>query len=450
MDVDHHRENIRTAATTIAALAPDYRLVITHGNGPQVGLLALQADAYHDVDPYPLDVLGAESEGMIGYLLEQALRRELPGTETATLLTQTVVDGEDAAFGRPTKPIGPVYGAEEASVVARERGWAIAPDGEAFRRVVASPEPRSIVEANTIRLLLDAGVVVICTGGGGIPVVEDEGGLRGVEAVVDKDLASALLAEQLDADLLLLLTDVPAVVAGWGTKAATPIGKTTPTALRSQTFATGSMQPKVEAASRFVERTGRRAAIGALTAVAELARGDAGTQILASASPTPAGRVLVAYASKHGSTEEVARTVAAGLTRRCGDRVDVEVRPASEATDVHDYDAVVLGGALYTGRLHRDARRFLKAHHDVLAAKPFAVFAMGPRTLAETDVDQSRAQLDHALADMPDIQPVLVSIFGGAVDPSKLHFPFNRMPASDARDWDAVDAFADEVARLVR
>jgi len=279
MDVDHQRTNIGAAATAIAALAAEYRLVITHGNGPQVGLLALQAEAYSDVDPYPLDVLGAESEGMIGYLLEQALRRELPGKEIATLLTQTIVDREDPAFGYPSKPIGPIYSRDTAAALADERGWSIAPDGEAFRRVVPSPLPGRIVETDTIRLLLNAEVVVICTGGGGIPVVEICGALRGVEAVVDKDLASALLAEELDADLLLLLTDVPAVVSDWGTPTAKPIAKIAPDDLRAETFATGSMQPKVDAACRFVERTGRRAAIGALTAVAELARGEAGTQI---------------------------------------------------------------------------------------------------------------------------------------------------------------------------
>jgi carbamate kinase len=294
MDAEHQRANVDIAAAAIAKLAGRYRLVITHGNGPQVGLLALQAEAYHEVAAYPLDVLGAESEGMIGYLLEEAVRRHLPETETATLLTQTIVDRDDPAFTHPTKPIGPVYDVDQASALARERHWTIAPDGETFRRVVASPIPQRVVETATIRVLLDADVLVICTGGGGIPVVEEQGILRGVEAVVDKDLASAVLAEELGADLLVLLTDVPAVVAGWGSGAETPIAKTSPEALRCRTFATGSMQPKVEAACRFVERTGCRAAIGALTDAAEIADGDVGTQIRPGTPAVSTTRIPVA------------------------------------------------------------------------------------------------------------------------------------------------------------
>ena len=210
--------NVRDAAQAIAALHATHRLVVTHGNGPQVGLLALQAEAYPDVRPYPLDVLGAETEGMIGYLLDQALLNELPaGSRVATLLTQTVVDPADPAFAVPSKPIGPVYEPEVGERLARERGWIVRPDGPHVRRVVASPQPIDIVEIETIRLLLDAGVLVVCAGGGGIPVVAKPGaGLAGVEAVVDKDLSAALLAEKLEADFLLMLTDVPAVEARLG------------------------------------------------------------------------------------------------------------------------------------------------------------------------------------------------------------------------------------------
>jgi carbamate kinase len=279
-DAGTQRANVRTAVEALAGLAREHELVVTHGNGPQVGLLALQAEAYADVEPYPLDVLGAESEGMIGYLVDQELVNALGGRPVATLLTQVVVDLDDPAFATPTKPIGPVYTEERARELAERRGWAIAPDGERWRRVVASPEPRSVVELATIRLLCEAGVTVVCSGGGGIPVVVDrEGCLRGVEAVVDKDLAGALLAEGLGADALLLLTDVPAVVEGGGTDAARPVGDTTPAHLRTLDLAAGSMRPKTEALCRFAERTGGYAGIGALEDAAALAAGTAGTRV---------------------------------------------------------------------------------------------------------------------------------------------------------------------------
>ncbi|HSJ93396.1 MAG TPA: carbamate kinase [Gaiellaceae bacterium] len=280
LEADVQRRNVAVAVAALAPVAEDHELVVTHGNGPQVGLLALQAASYDPVAPYPLDVLGAESEGMIGYLLEQELRNALPGRAVATLLTQVVVDGGDPAFGLPTKPIGPVYGELEARRLARERGWAIAPDGDAWRRVVPSPEPRRIVELETIRLLVEAGVLVVCAGGGGIPVVVgDAGELRGVEAVIDKDLAAALLATSLDADLLLLLTDVRAAERAHGSASAEPIGATTPSELRAETFAPGSLGPKAEAACRFVERTGRTAVIGALEDARALVAGTAGTRV---------------------------------------------------------------------------------------------------------------------------------------------------------------------------
>ena len=275
------RANVREAAASIAELDAEARLVVTHGNGPQVGLLALQAEAYHEVKPYPLDVLGAESEGMIGYLLDQALVNELPpGRRVATLLTQTLVDADDPAFADPSKPIGPVYPPEGGERLARERGWRVKPDGPYVRRVVASPQPVEIVEIETIRLLLDAGVLVVCAGGGGIPVVARPArGLAGVEAVVDKDLAAALLAERLGADALLMLTDVDAVQVGWGTPSAAALRRACPADLRRMTFAAGSMAPKVEAACRFVERTGGRAGIGRLDKAAAILAGRAGTMV---------------------------------------------------------------------------------------------------------------------------------------------------------------------------
>jgi carbamate kinase len=279
-EASHQQANVRSAARSIAALQGTHRLVVTHGNGPQVGLLALQAEAYDDVKPYPLDVLGAETEGMIGYLLDQALLNELPaGSRVATLLTQTVVDPADPAFAVPSKPIGPVYEPEAGERLAAERGWTVRPDGAHVRRVVASPQPIGIVEIETIRLLLDAGVLVVCAGGGGIPVVFTPTGLAGVEAVVDKDLSAALLAEKIGADVLLMLTDVAEVQSGWGTPDAHPIRHASPAELRELDFAAGSMGPKVEAACRFVERTGGRAGIGRLDEAAEILRGEAGTTV---------------------------------------------------------------------------------------------------------------------------------------------------------------------------
>jgi carbamate kinase len=283
------RANIVRAVRAVAAVAQRHEVVVTHGNGPQVGLLALQAEAYRDVDPYPLDVLGAESEGMIGYLLEQELMNALPERAVATLLTQVSVDAADPAFAAPSKPIGPVYDEPAGKRLAAERGWAIAPDGDGVRRVVASPQPRAILELATIRLLIGAGVLVVCAGGGGIPVtLTAEGAIHGVEAVVDKDRAAALLAEQLDADALLLLTDVPRVVAGWGTADAVELAHATPTQLRELSFPAGSMGPKVEAACRFVERTGGLAGIGALDDAEAILAGRAGTQIRVEPAPADA------------------------------------------------------------------------------------------------------------------------------------------------------------------
>lgn len=276
--------NVRRAARAIAPAARRHRVIVTHGNGPQVGLLALQSEACPATRPYPLDVLGAQTQGMIGYMIEDELRDALGGSrELATLLTQVVVDEHDPAFARPTKPVGPVYEEREALALARERGWTVGPDGSHWRRLVPSPEPRRIVEINSIRLLVEAGVIVICAGGGGVPVVRDATGeLRGAEAVIDKDLCAALLASQLQASALLMLTDADAVYDGWGGRDATPIRRATPSMLRRMTFPPGSMAPKVEAACRFVEAGGagaRFAAIGALEDVEAILRGEKGTRV---------------------------------------------------------------------------------------------------------------------------------------------------------------------------
>ena len=283
LDVGVQRRNLLVAvAKSVAPLARKHQLIVTHGNGPQIGLLALQAAAYREVAPYPLDILGAESEGMIGYLIEQALANELPGREIATLLTQVEIDGADPAFAQPSKPIGPIYSEREARQLAGCTSWTFVPDGGGFRRAVPSPAPRRIREINAIRLLVEAGTVVICAGGGGIPVlVTADGGLRGVEAVIDKDLSSALLAEEIGAEALLLLTDVPAVFSRWPESEGEPLGRVTPDKLRALTFDPGSMAPKVAAACRFAERTGRTAGIGALDQAEAILAGQTGTIVAA-------------------------------------------------------------------------------------------------------------------------------------------------------------------------
>jgi len=279
-DADVQRRNVETAVAAVATVAAAHDVVITHGNGPQVGLLALQSEAYRGATPYPLDVLGAETEGMVGYMLEQGLDNALPGREVATLLTQVVVDPADPAFTRPSKPVGPMYTQAQARRLAAERGWSIAPDGNGFRRVVPSPEPLEIVELPAVKRLLGAGVLVICSGGGGIPVARDgRGELRGVEAVIDKDLAASLLARQLGADALIILTDVDRVVRNWGTPLAAPITRATAAEMRAMRFAAGSMGPKVEAACRFVEASRGFAGIGSLGDAPAILDGRAGTII---------------------------------------------------------------------------------------------------------------------------------------------------------------------------
>ena len=283
-DADVQRANVHRAVAAVADVAADHKVVVTHGNGPQIGLLALQSEAMRDLRAYPLDVLGAESEGMIGYMIEQALGNALPSRSVASLLTQVVVDVMDPAFRAPTKPIGPVYREDEARKLATDRGWCVAPDGSGWRRVVASPTPRAIVELPIVRILLDANVVVVCTGGGGIPVIVDSHGARhGVEAVVDKDRSSALLARSLGADALLLLTDVPAVEEGWGTPDARTISTATADVLRSMHFEPGSMGPKVSAACWFATTTGGIAGIGALEDATAILQRRAGTIVTAPA-----------------------------------------------------------------------------------------------------------------------------------------------------------------------
>src|SRR4051794_13355058 len=280
LDAATVERNVRMAATALAEIASEHDLMVTHGNGPQIGLLALQGEAYRDVRTYPLDVLGAQTEGMIGYLLERELANVMPDRAIASLLTQTVVDVLDPAFRTPSKPIGPIYAAEEAQKLARERGWSVAPDGNGWRRVVSSPIPRSIIEAETIELLLANGVLVVCAGGGGVPVIVDRSGARhGVEAVVDKDAASAVLARRLRADVLLLLTDVESVEQGFGTPGAQPIGGIAARELAAMRLPAGSMGPKAAAAASFVLSSGGHAAIGALRDAGALLAGVCGTQV---------------------------------------------------------------------------------------------------------------------------------------------------------------------------
>jgi len=279
LEAEVQRANIARAADAVAALARAHTIVVTHGNGPQVGLLAMQSEAIEGIAPYPLDILDAESEGMIGYLIEQAMENRLPERQVVTLLTQVEVSRDDPAFANPTKPIGPSFGATEARRLEGSRGWKMARDGERWRRVVPSPQPRHILELPAIRLLLSAGAIVICTGGGGIPVeILPSGAIRGVEAVIDKDFAAALLARGLGADALLLLTDADAVYLGWDTPQARPLlGTTSPAQLRRHEFPPGSMQPKVEAACRFVESGGRMAGIGRLEDAVDILEGRRGT-----------------------------------------------------------------------------------------------------------------------------------------------------------------------------
>ncbi len=285
MTSGNQRENVKRAAASIAKLvASGHQVTVTHGNGPQIGLLALQCAAYDADSAFPLDLLGAETEGMIGYLIEQELENALgPAHKVATLLTQVEVDARDPAFSDPTKPVGPVYDENEAHKLARERGWTVKADGTNFRRVVPSPKPVHIPDTAIIKLLLDHDVTVVCAGGGGIPVVRRaDGSLVGVEAVIDKDAASSLLASDIETDALLMLTDVDRVYLNWNTPQQQGLGKVSPEELQQYEFAAGSMQPKVDAACRFVTQSGRLAGIGRLEDAADILDGRAGTLVLRS------------------------------------------------------------------------------------------------------------------------------------------------------------------------
>ncbi|MFC4007637.1 carbamate kinase [Nonomuraea purpurea] len=286
LDVDVQLRNVRAVAITLARLARDHELIITHGNGPQVGMLAVQSAADPELGgPYPFDTLGAQTQGMIGYWLQQALQNALPGRQVIAIVTQTLVTAVDPAFEAPAKFVGRVYEREEAQKLAGEYGWTVRQDGPHWRRVVPSPAPQRVVETRLIRKMVREGVVVICAGGGGVPVVRDEHGrLAGVEAVVDKDLTASMLAEALECDAFLILTDVPRVMRDFGTPRQTEIAHTTPHELRALDFPAGSMGPKVEAVCRFVETTGDMAAIGRLDEAERVLHGSAGTIV------TPNGR----------------------------------------------------------------------------------------------------------------------------------------------------------------
>ena len=284
MTADAQRANIRVAAESLARIAGEHQLVISHGNGPQVGLLALEAAAYTEVEAYPFDILGAETQGMIGYLVEQELGNFLPAeVPLATILTMVEVDPDDPAFTNPTKFVGPVYSKEKADAFAAEKGWTVKADGEYWRRVVPSPKPKRIFEIRPMRWLIERGVVVICAGGGGIPTMYAAGEDRrlvGVEAVIDKDLATSLLSQELDADLFVMATDVDGVYLDWGTPSQRRLDRVTTDELRAISFPAGSMGPKVDAATGFVDASGKRAAIGSLEQLDAMVAGTAGTNVV--------------------------------------------------------------------------------------------------------------------------------------------------------------------------
>ncbi|MDT3847615.1 MAG: carbamate kinase [Vibrio anguillarum] len=279
LEADVQRRNIEIAVKTISEIAKHYNVVLVHGNGPQVGLLALQGLEYKKVAPYPLDVLGSETQGMIGYMLMQEFKNMLPERNISCMLTQMMVDPKDPAFANPTKPIGPVYQKAEARELAEKYHWTVKPDGQYFRRVVPSPQPIGIVEHDAISQLISAGHLVICTGGGGIPVKRENGKLVGVEAVIDKDMSAAFLAKQLNADALLILTDADAVYLDWGKPTQHALRSTTPSELANYQFDAGSMGPKIEASCEFIQQGGKVVGIGALEDGLRILEGTAGTNI---------------------------------------------------------------------------------------------------------------------------------------------------------------------------
>ena len=281
MTAENQRENVKTACAQIARVYDGNQLIITHGNGPQVGLLALQNNAYKEVPMYPLDVLGAETAGMIGYMIQQELSNTVPGSASiATVLTQIQVDPKDPAFQKPSKPVGPVYSKEEADKIAAEKGWTMAPDNDKYRRVVASPKPVNIFGLEPLKTLIDNKYIVVCGGGGGIPTwIDDKGKQHGAEAVIDKDLATALLATLIDADLFVIATDVDGAYLDWGKPEQKRITLAAPDAALAFGFASGSMGPKIEAAANFAKATGKDAVIGALADIEQIVAGKAGTRI---------------------------------------------------------------------------------------------------------------------------------------------------------------------------
>jgi len=272
--------HIKTASTIIAKIANKHQVILTHGNGPQVGLLALQATAYSDVSPYPFDILGAESQGMLGYLLQRTLYNELPNKEISVILTNVIVDNKDKSMKIPTKPIGPFYTLEESKILQAKWGWQFVLANHLFRRVIASPRPQEIVELKTLKLLIDSGTLLICAGGGGIPVIKEGHQLSGIEGVIDKDLTASLLASSVNADILLILTDIDAVYLDWGTDASRPIKQCTPDELDIRNFQEGSMRPKIEAACQFASRRGKKSFIGDLMDAEMVLENKAGTLIM--------------------------------------------------------------------------------------------------------------------------------------------------------------------------
>lgn len=277
------RRNLAVAAGALAPLAREHELVLTFGDGPQIGHLLLESEADDSAPPSPLDVIGAEAVGMIGYLLEEALLQQDPALRVVTLVTQTMVAEDDPAFDAPSKPIGPMYDEATARELARVRAFTVARDGSGWRRVVPSPEPRGLLEADAVRRLVEERFLVVASGGGGMPVVLDaDRRPHGVEAVVDKDLAAVVLAVAVAADVLLLLTDVDAVYDGFGTPTARRLERLSTAEARQLAddgrLGRGSMLPKVEAAARFAEHGGR-AVIAALADAGEALAGRAGTTV---------------------------------------------------------------------------------------------------------------------------------------------------------------------------
>ena len=279
MSAENQQLNIKHACQSIVKVAKNHHVVLGHGNGPQVGLLALQSESYKAVPAYPFDILGAESQAMVGYMFAQELRNQLGGADVACVITQSIVDAKDPAFSNPTKFIGCVYSKEESEKIAKEKGWVMKEDGPYYRRVVPSPKPKKIVEMPVIRSLVDSGVMVISAGGGGVPVMEKDGRLIGLEAVIDKDFAGSILASELNADLLIIATDVEGVYVGWGTENQQMIKQISPKSLLEMGFAAGSMGPKVFAACEFVQKTGNTAIIGALENIEQMVAGKSGTII---------------------------------------------------------------------------------------------------------------------------------------------------------------------------